>query len=204
MFHRAHSLCDSNSLKYELDFLRITFRENGYNSKLIHRAFKPNTKIPKLHDKPVSTALLPYFHTTYNRLSRLLSRHNIKSVALPPKKISSFLCTVKDDMGLKTPGVYSVPCERGLVYIGQMGRSIEIRIKEHQWNIRLLQLDKSALAEHGFNHNHKILLQDVQILSTKSGYLDRLIMEAIEVNLHPNNINREDELILSESWKPSI
>jgi hypothetical protein len=159
------TLCDSNSLKYELDFLRITFRENGYNSKLIHQALKSNTKIPKLLDKPVSTAMLPYFHTTYNCLSRLLSRHDIKSVALPPKKMSSFLRPVKD-VGLKTPGVYRVPCECGLVYIGQTGRSTEIRIKEHQRNIRLLQLDKSALAEHGFNH--KILLQDVEVLSTKS------------------------------------
>jgi hypothetical protein len=55
-----------------------------------------------------------------------------------------------------------------------------------------------------FNHNHTILLQDVEILSTKSGYLDHLIMEAIEVDLHPNNINREDGLILSGAWKPII
>jgi hypothetical protein len=80
------------------------------------------------------------------------------------------------------------------------GESIEIRIKERQRNIRLLQLDKSPLAER-FNH---ILLQDVEVLSTKSGYLDRLIMEAIEVNLHPNNINREDGLILCGAWKPII
>jgi hypothetical protein len=169
MIHRAHSLCNSNSFKDESDFLRITFRENGYNSKLTHRALKFSTKIPKLHDKPVSIAMLPYFYTTYNCLSWLLSRHNIKSAALPPKRISSFLRPVKDDVGLQTPGVDSVPCECGIVYIGQTGRSIEIRIKEHQRNIPLLQLDKSALAEHGFNHNHKILIQDVEILSTESG-----------------------------------
>jgi hypothetical protein len=137
----------------------------------------------------VSVALLPYIHATYNRLSRLLSKHNIKSVALPPKK-----CRASS----------SISCECEFVYIGQMGRSTEIRIKEHQRNIRLLQLDKSALVEHGFNHNHKLLLQDVEILSTKSGYLDRLIMEAIEVAQHPNNINRKDGLILSECWKPII
>jgi hypothetical protein len=76
-----------------------------------------------------------------------------------------------------------------------------VRMKEHQHNNRLIQLDKSALVEHGFNHNHKILLQEAEVLSTKSGYLDRLIMEAIEVNLHSNNINREDGLILSRAWK---
>jgi hypothetical protein len=190
----SHNECalwiiDNSSLQEELHFLKKPFQENGYNSKLIHKAFNPKIRTPKLQDKPVTVVLLPFIHNTYNRLSRLLTRHNIKSVAVPLKKVSNFLWPVKDLMGLKTLGVYRVPCECGLVYIGQTGRSIAIRIKEQQRNIRLIQLGKSALAEHGFNHSHRILLQDTEILSTKTGYLDRLITEATEVYLHPNNIN---------------
>jgi hypothetical protein len=42
-------------------------------------------------------------------------------------KLSSLLRPVKDHLGLRTPGVYRIPCECGRVYIGQTGRSVDIK-----------------------------------------------------------------------------
>jgi hypothetical protein len=77
----------------------------------------------------------------------MLAKH-IKSVGIPPRKISSFLHPVTEDVEARTGGVYSKPYECGEVYLGQTSRYIKTRIKECHRHIRLGHPDESAMAEY--------------------------------------------------------
>jgi hypothetical protein len=39
-----------------------------------------------------------------------------------------------------------------------MGRSMDIRLKKHQWHIQLKHPDKLAIAEHSINQGHRCYL----------------------------------------------
>jgi hypothetical protein len=92
----ARSLCDQKSLHSELEFLRIAFRQNGYSKRQNRRALNLPERVALPPEKSASVAFLPYVSATFNCISRLLSKHNIKSVGLAPTKIPSFLPPVKD------------------------------------------------------------------------------------------------------------
>jgi hypothetical protein len=90
------------------------------------------------------------------------------------------------------------------IYIGQTGRSVDIRLKEHQRYIRLQHPDKSAVAENSIDQGHCIQCHNSSILASKTRYMDRIVRVVIEIELHPYNIKTEGGFCLRKSWKPRI
>ena len=58
--------------------------------------------------------------------------------------------------------VYRIACECGKVYIGETGRPMQDRIKEHDRDIRLACTETSAVSEHDHNTGHKPLWNEVK------------------------------------------
>jgi transposase len=124
-------------LKEMRDGAMVPESKKSYSDRQIHRVLNRRPNVSQPNDNLDSVVFLPYVGPIYNRISRVLFRHKVKSVGLSPKKVSSFLRPVKENLGLRTPGVYRIPCECGKVFIRQTGRSVDAILKEHRRHIRL-------------------------------------------------------------------
>jgi hypothetical protein len=60
------------------------------------------------------------------------------------------------DLQQMPQGVYSIPCEYGRSYIGQTGRSLAMRLREHSHNLKEGLLEKSKLTQHAYEEGHRI------------------------------------------------
>ncbi|KAJ4446753.1 hypothetical protein ANN_13450 [Periplaneta americana] len=139
LLHRAIVISDINNLPAEMDHLRRTLQQNNYSRRDINNAIKQVTMRSNTIDldskqEPTKKAFIPFCGSVSHKISRILQKVNIKTIHKPQSKIRSHLRQVKDSQGLRTPGIYKIPCECGEVYIGQTGRTIEDRIKEHKRN----------------------------------------------------------------------
>jgi hypothetical protein len=101
LVQRDRALCDQDSLQAQMPFLGDFFRHTGYSDQQIHKVLYPLPHASQPIEKSYSVAFLFSAGSTLNYISRVLSQH-IRSVGLPPKKISSFIWPVKDDLGLWT------------------------------------------------------------------------------------------------------
>jgi hypothetical protein len=75
------------------------------------------------------------------------------------------------------------------VYVGQTGCTITTRCKEHDHHIQLQQPEKSVVAEHSIETGHKLGFDAATVLAKSTGYMDRLINEGTETQLHSNNFS---------------
>jgi hypothetical protein len=147
----------------------------------------------------------PYIQGVTDRIARVLSKKEIKNSFKPLETIKHNMRSVKDKLDPhKGKGIYKIECSCEKCYIGETGRSFQIRLKEHGADIKNERIHTSALAKHSLIKKHHVRLEDTKILAKENHLFKRRIREAIEIRKHPSNLNRDSGLELSENWFPLI
>ena len=88
--------------------------------------------------------------------------------------------------------VYSITCTVcPKVYIGQTGRSLKHRLKEHRRALRNGDVAASALAEHALVAGHGIDLSKTEVVDSNPYTATRCMLESWHIQHNENKLNRE-------------
>ena len=166
-----------------------------------HRPSNVHTNLDK--DACRRRVVLPYVNGCTERLSRILRKHDVGVYYRPFNKLRSIFGYQKDPIEPNQVRgvVYEVPCsDCDRTYIGQTGNSLHTRIKQHRAACRLFQRDKSALAEHSIDLDHRIDWDNAKVVSRQPRWHQRLFEEAFITTKTRDPLNRA-ELFLPPVYK---
>ena len=79
-------------------------------------------------------------------------------------------------------------------YIGQTGRHLKERLKEHRSALEKGYTQNSGIAEHAYEAHHEISWDTVQVLDQESNTSRRLVRESLHIRTVQPNMNRENGL----------
>ena len=88
--------------------------------------------------------------------------------------------------------IYRIPCKDcTMAYIGQLGRSLACRIKEHKRAVQNGDQNSSALAEHAWQQQHHVDWAAAEVLESTRNWYPRCMIESWHIHREANSMNRE-------------
>ena len=206
--HWAETICnDGDSLKCEKKHLTTVFKSNGYPPVSIRKAMQPIKNKNEIEDTKAITTI-PYIRGVSEKIRRICSKVGIKVMFRSGRTLEprSLLSKVKPKTYLTdtTGVVYRIPCmDCDRSYIGETCRTLNARLKEHQRCCRNLDLQKSAVAQHAVEEDHRIDWNNNMVVDKELKWHRRRLKEAMYIKKY-NNFNQDQGLAISPIWASDI
>ncbi len=146
--------------------------------------------------------LLQYVKGVSEKIECLCRHLGVKPVFKSHHTLRQSLMRVKNPRpeDLKKGVVYTVPCmDCEKVYIGETGRCLQKRLKEHQYAVRVGDT-LNGIAVHAQTHQHDVNWDSAKVLASEENYWKRRTLEAIHIKNHGSTSNLECGLHLSPIW----
>lgn len=160
-------------------------------SDVVECLIKPNRTSKRSREKRSRPAVVPYIHRISHNFKRIASKYNVPVVFSAPDKLKKLCpkvntphkkpdkCSVRHSnqyVNCCSGVVYVIPFTCGKVYVGQSGRCINVRLREHALSLK--SSPSGHLALHVRDCGCAPLLSGTTILTRSPDKRTREILEA--------------------------
>lgn len=196
---RVVKLSDNEFIEKNMILIKKILCINSYPLKLVEKVI--NDRIVEIngnkdYNKPVfdhkRILLLPYSEELLKKLNVIFKPLDLKIVSTLSNKLGKYFPSSKDRIeNSQCSGVvYKIPCSGcDKCYIGQTGRKVEVRLKEHKASEKNGHKDNvCALARHAYQNKHSFDIHNFKILDKVDNKNKREFSEMFFIKKFEDNI----------------
>lgn len=180
---RALRICSPKFLPDEFKYIETCFTQLKYPKAFIRRTKQKALKIIKRTTNETQEKrrlILPHNNIT-NQIKRSLS-NDFQIISKSTTTIKTLL--QRHTEKTKTGGIYEIPCSHcPQVYVGETSRSIEKRLKEHEYALRTDD-PLSAVAQHRTQYDHHIDINKASFVYKEDDPAKRRLIESAAIQQH--------------------
>jgi hypothetical protein len=197
---RASTICqERQDLVKEISSQRSDLQLSGYPQGFIELVINSQGIIRSNEEqKPLGSVYIPYVKGVSEKFKRIGNRYSIRTIFKTKHTLRSSVMTTRPERDpLQTAQcIYSIPCECGRSYIGETGRRLAVRLREHRHNLQQGLLDKSKLAQHAYEEGHRVGWDDARVLQIESNSRYRKYKESAHMACLTNPISQPSSAFL--------
>lgn len=195
----------SDNIDNDISKLKNKMFNNDYPVKLTNEiinkkknSFNLMGNIKKIYEIK-NVVSIPYIRGITDNVPK----KNIKKVKIVYKKglsvgnilAKNYKCNTKRNTNV----VYQIPCECGDFYVGETGRELETRVKEHKRCVAKADIC-NGIAVHVKNTGHNVDWDNIKIIDRESDVEKRKIKEALHIKKLQPLLNLNDGVLLKSNW----
>jgi len=192
--------------KDELDHIQKVLVANKYPLQIIQKRIERMKSLPTTvrqpKDETIKRVALPYIGNVTTRIAHAIrSRSEIEVCFKPCNKLSTMLSNNKQ----KPPdqvGIYRLPCKVcPKIYVGETGRSMQIRIREHLADIRKKKTTSGPYDHILHNPTHSFDPNSATMIENERSTFRRKFLESLYISKSDSyNCNLEKGLDINPIW----
>lgn len=196
-------------LEKEKTLLFNSFLLNGYPEDLLRDILYRDRPVVKtkecLRKTPLKTICIEYVPNLSDKIRRILGSFNIRTVFKSSTTLRALLSNIKpiDVQQNSKEVVYALPCQCKELYVGETGRPLEIRIKEHRDKVKEHKISSSLVAEHAWTNMHNFNWDSAVAIYKESNVRKRKFVEAAFI-LCVENVISQPSYFFDDSWRSIV